>query len=480
MRIDISVHISDARQWLLGLKSALAVDGHTVRFRIFGEERGRDSATATLKLLELAALGRGKGHWARGNLDHIVPLARDDNADLVISLSGGADAGPRNARILLDGKEGISGAIPELLARRVPFVEIRLADGGHLASGLPAIESPDIMLQALDGFYTRVITLLRMAVRALESRHVPGMATPETSPNDRNPHRFGFSSLGSRLWRRLMRQHQIDDHWKIGIRPRRNTLPIDGDNLIEEFRWIPDDGQRYYADPILFTHETTDFLFMEEFPLATRRGIIAVAELGPDGMPRATPRPVLESAGHLSYPFLFRHDGEIWMMPENAAENRLPLFRARRFPDDWVHERDLLTGVGVHDATLVNHGGAFWLLANTEEDGGSSWDCLSVFRSTGPLGPFERVGAGPVVVDARYARSAGPVISVDGRLLRPVQSCLGHYGRFIRFLEIDSMTDGVFSQRECGRLLAPLSVRAAGVHTYSTSDTFEAIDAFGI
>jgi hypothetical protein len=119
-------------------------------------------------------------------------------------------------------------------------------------------------------------------------------------------------------------------------------------------------------------------------------------------------------------------------------------------------------------------------LANTEEDGGSSWDCLSAFVADTPLGPFERVGAGPLLVDARYARSAGPVIEVGGRLVRPVQSCLGHYGRFLRFLAIDEVSAAGIVQHETGRLLAPLGTKAAGVHTYGINDRFEVIDAFGL
>lgn len=480
VRIDISVEISDARQWLLRLKDALHADGHHVFFRISGAERGRDPATSTLKLLETTVFGRGKGLWPRGNLDNITPLAPDTKADLVVSLSSGASSEHRALAIFLDGCAGLGSAMPKLLEKRVPFVEMRASDGAILASGLPAIESPEVIVHALDEFYARIITLIRIGVSNLIARRQGlGIAHAPLEAGEQ-AHQFGFSSLGKRLLRRIKGLHRLNDHWRVGLRKRRASLPLTGDTIIEGFTWLRDDGQRYYADPILFREGGRDFLFVEELPYASRKGIISVAELDENGQPLAPPRPIIERPGHLSYPFVFRHDGAIWMTPENAAEKRLPLYWARRFPDQWEHVGDLITGMGLHDATLVDHQGAWWILANTEDDGGSSWDCLSLFRAETPIGPFARVGHLPVQIDARYARSAGPVIAVDGKLVRPVQSCLGHYGRFLRFLEIDQLGEHGFAQHERGRLLAPLGIKAAGVHTYSVSETLEAIDAFGL
>lgn len=480
MRIDISVHISDARQWLIALRQALESDGHTVFFRIFGAERGRDPATSTLKLIELTAFGSGKGLWPRGNLNHISPQAPDANADLLITLSPGGASEARAITLFLDGVEGIGSAMPELLKRRVPFIELRGSDGAVLASGLPAVESPDIIVQALDDFYTRAITMLRMGVRNAFARRAGAGMTFSPAQYRHEQHNFGFASLGQRLLNRVLGRHRIADHWRVGLRRRGSALSVDGDTIIEGFDWLPDDGQRYYADPILFEEGGRDFVFVEEFPYATRKGLISVVELDEAGRPLHPPRPIIERAGHLSYPHLFRHGGEIWMMPENSSEKRLPLYRARQFPHDWVHEGDLVTGVGLHDATLLEQAGRFILLANTDDDGGSSWDCLSLFAAPSPVEPFTRLGEGPLLVDARYARSAGPVIAHRGQFIRPVQSCLGHYGRFLRFLAIESLGPDGITQREIGRLLAPMGAQAAGVHTYSQSTRFEAIDAFGI
>lgn len=476
MRIDISVEISDARQWLLLLKSTLEQDGHQVFFRIWGDERRASASMSALKALEIAFFGAGRGLWKRGNLDRIAPLARDDKADLLIELSR-ETSDQHVLALFLDGKPGLREASSALLARHIPYVEIRSGTGALMASGLPAIESPEVIVHAMDGYYARLVTLIRQAVlrqsRAENAASV-GMRSSGAPPE---PVLFGLKTLGNRIKNRLTGNKGLDEHWRIGLRQRLSTLPLEGDSLVEGFHWLPDDGQRFYADPILFEHEERHFLFMEEYPFATRKGIISVTELGEDGHALYTPRKVLECEKHLSYPFMFRHGGKIYMMPENSQQRRLPLFRATNFPFEWTFERNLIDNIDLSDATLFERDGSFWLFGTTREQGASSWDCLSLFHSPSIFGPYTPLCDNPVVIDARYARPAGPILHLGDKLIRPVQNCLGGYGRFIRFLEVTSLGRNGLAQRECGRLLSPMGSEISGVHSYCVDNRFEAIDA---
>ena len=476
MRIDISVEISDARQWLLLLKSKLEADGHQVFFQIIGEEHGLDASMSLLKVFEIGFFGEGRGLWRRGNLNVIRPLAPDTHADLVISLSGGTNDKP-DLRLFLDGKAGIGHASEALLAKHIPYLDVRTADGTILAAGLPAIEMPEIIIHAMDGYYARVVTVIHQAVMRHQTGRTQNAVATGVGGVPTEPVLFALKTLSQRVLKRLAGNRSRGDHWRVGIRHRRPRPPIDGDMLMEGFTWLPDDGERFYADPILFEEDGRHFLFMEEYPYATRRGVISWTELGADGQALHPPRVAIESIGHMSYPFLFRQNGAIYMIPENASENRLPLYRATHFPDQWVFERNLLDLTDIHDATPTAHEGAIWLLGTTRAEGASSWDCLCVYRADTMLGPFVPVQHNPVLIDARYARPAGPSFLVDGVLIRPVQSCLGRYGRFLRFLAVEQLDDGGIIQRECGRLLPPRESGIQGLHTFCMDSRFEVIDA---
>ena len=121
-------------------------------------------------------------------------------------------------------------------------------------------------------------------------------------------------------------------------------------------RWKPG---HLYADPFLFEHEGRHHLFCEDMPPGASRAVISHTELHPDGAASGPPVPVLERPYHLSYPFVFAHEGEVFLIPETSAQRRVELYRAVDFPHEWRREQVLLDGLVASDATLLDHGDRF-------------------------------------------------------------------------------------------------------------------------
>lgn len=480
MDIVVSLNQTDCRRWLLALVQRLEAAGHGVSFRVRADDTAPDRVIDRLLGFEALAFGKGGNAWDA--LDPArLPKTPAGRSAIVLELSRDGVAVPDGERhadfhLVLDGSGGIGGVARILSSKRIPFVEIRDSKGDDVVAALPAVEQPDVLGRALEQFLIRIGTLIVMALDG--QARSPSLPVIHNAPSTTfDPYLYGVRAFCAKVANRLLGSRLRADHWRVGIRGIDGPQPVDGDTLIEGFKWLADDGQRYYADPILWSDGDRNWLFVEEFPYASERGIISFTELDSSGQPLFTPRPIIERSTHLSYPFLFEHEGRLYMMPENAAENHVPLYRAKRFPDLWEEVAPLLPGIGLHDATLFSHDGAWWLLGNEALHGGSSWDCLMIFRGETPLGPFSPHPANPVLVDARIARPGGPVLAINGRLVRPVQSCLGGYGRFTRFVEIEALSMTEFRQRERGRMLAPLHGPIAGVHTYSRSSRFEAVDA---
>ena len=244
------------------------------------------------------------------------------------------------------------------------------------------------------------------------------------------------------------------------------------------WRWLQDDGRRYFADPFLFRENGTTHVFCEEFPYATAKGVISVFTLDAAGRPSA-PRVVLEQPYHLSYPQVFRHDGKIWMMPESSANRTLELYVAEAFPDRWKLHSVLLDDLSVSDATAFEHDGRWWLTATTNEPDTSTWDCLSLFSSPSPVGPWNRSGDLPILVDASAARPAGQIVRLGSALWRPAQDCTRGYGSGLALCRIDELRDGVLRQSVVRRLGPPAGAPDQGVHTLNSDGQFEVIDAVG-
>lgn len=455
----------DARRWIAFFREALVARGHCVTHEIIGNPGGNDLMLALCARGQSAILGRRPNYWA---LDSSMPAKASPAPSDALRLAISAGMPQPDFTLWLGGKEGTGPLGRALMAGQAPFAEWRDRHGKRACGGLPAIEFPERVSSSLRDFALRLATLAHLAI------HAPGRSEGTSRPlkPSTSPLLALASGIALKVIVRAARSRLKNDHWRVAIRPVRpgDAPPSD----LAGFRWLEDDGARYYADPILWEEQGRAFLFVEEFPYATERGLISVTELAPDGRALDVPRPIIERRTHLSYPFLFRHEGAIYMMPENAAEGHLPLYRARQFPDIWEECQPLVPDRGLHDATLLAHQGQWWLLANEECDGGSSWDCLSLFRGNSPLGPFLPVTHNPALVDARLARSAGPVLQLGGHLVRPIQNCVGGYGRSLVFAEIEQLDDTDFRQQEISELKPPAG--AAGLHTYSRSGRFEAID----
>jgi hypothetical protein len=199
-------------------------------------------------------------------------------------------------------------------------------------------------------------------------------------------------------------------------------------------------------------------------------------ELSPNG-PLGTPVPVLEQDCHLSYPFLFEEGGVLHMVPETSGRRTVELWRCVAFPGRWEQVATLIEGVDLGDATMVKRSDGWYLFGAVRERWCSSWDALEVWHAPDLIGPWRRIGAGPVMVDVHTARPAGRVLDIGGRLLRPFQSSSGGYGAAMGFAQIDRLDASGYGETVKIRLnpAAPLK----GLHTYNRCPGFEAIDVFG-
>ncbi len=203
---------------------------------------------------------------------------------------------------------------------------------------------------------------------------------------------------------------------------------------------------RYWADPFIVEHENQCHIFIEEKIYATGRGQIACLTLDTSGNLRSH-QVVLERPYHLSYPFIFEHRGETYMLPETAQNRTLEVYRCVRFPDQWELATTLMTGIYAVDATLFEYQNKWWLFANVKENNGSSLDSLHLFFSDDPLSnhwtPHAR---NPIVRNIRSARPAGRIFMQNRKLIRPSQDNSRRYGYAIKFNHIVKLNETEYEE----------------------------------
>ena len=205
------------------------------------------------------------------------------------------------------------------------------------------------------------------------------------------------------------------------------------------------------------------------------KALLSVVELGTQG-PIGAPRPIIERPYHLSYPFVFERDGQVWMLPEASAARRLDLLRATAFPFEWEHAATLIEGPELSDATLVEHGDKLWLFGSQGGEGASSWDNLHLWSAQHLTGDWHPHDRNPVLIDASSARPAGAMYRLGGQLWRPAQDCTRGYGSGLTIARVAKLDDEAFEQEEIASVGPSPAWPGIGLHTLNTAGEFEVVD----
>jgi hypothetical protein len=237
-------------------------------------------------------------------------------------------------------------------------------------------------------------------------------------------------------------------------------------------RWKPN---HFYADPFLLERGGRHHLFCEEIAAGSIRGVISHVELVPGGV-AGSPVEVLSAPHHLSYPFVFEHDGDVFMVPETAAALRVELYRAVQFPTEWELDSVLLEGVRAADGTLFFEEDRWWMYVTIGGLGTTLTDELHLYSADSLRGPWAPHPQNPLVSDVRSARPAGGVLREGGKLIRPAQDCSRRYGWALTFRQVTTLTPSSYEERQLARLEPRQITEARAVHHYSRDSRYEAID----
>jgi hypothetical protein len=274
---------------------------------------------------------------------------------------------------------------------------------------------------------------------------------------------------------RRVRRFRAQEVWFIAARSRSSSLVLE-DGSPMGFAPIELSSRAPVADPFVLERDGDTFLFFEEVDEATRKGHISYVRLDADARPIGAPATALTAPYHLSYPFVFAHEGEIFMIPESSSNRTVELYRASPFPDMWVLEQVLLEGLQAVDTTLHVDGGRLWLFVGIAEEGAAHTDELHLFSSSALHGPWVPHVANPVVSDVRSARPAGRLFQHGGGLIRPSQDSSHRYGCALVFNRIDVLTDESYRESPVARIEPTWHPDLVGTHTYNVGEHVEVID----
>ncbi|THF94174.1 glucosamine inositolphosphorylceramide transferase 1 isoform X1 [Camellia sinensis] len=206
----------------------------------------------------------------------------------------------------------------------------------------------------------------------------------------------------------------------------------------------------FVADPFLYAQGDALYLFFETKNSITMQGDIGVARSIDNGATWQQLGIALDEDWHLSYPYVFDYNGQVYMMPEGSATGDLRLYRAVNFPLKWTLEKIIMKKPLV-DAFIINRDGKFWLFGSDHSGIGTKKNGqLEIWYSSSPFGPWKAHKNNPIYNTDKSmgARNGGRPFVHNGNLYRIGQDCGETYGKRVRLFKVEILTKDKFREVE--------------------------------
>jgi len=234
------------------------------------------------------------------------------------------------------------------------------------------------------------------------------------------------------------------DLWTVGLVPL-SIEQITAQRLVEvrdRILWMPDPGPwRYCADPFAMQDGHRLQVFVEAYDYRTKHGVIEHHEIDLQQQRWSRIGTALAEPFHLSYPFVFRHQGRNWMIPESAKAGEIALYSAGPTLLDWQRECALLSGVPGVDATVIQHDGRWWMFYAIYGKESRDRRELHMAWADDLHGPWQTCSNNPIHTGLGNSRPAGtPWVAEDGSIRLPVQDCRGGYGVATSWLRLTDLS----------------------------------------
>lgn len=264
------------------------------------------------------------------------------------------------------------------------------------------------------------------------------------------------------------------EEWTVAYRKKNeDRLLIDKYGCSMPFMIIKNTWRYWAADPFIFEYNNKTYLFAELYDRICRRGKIGYCEIS-EGSYTAW-RIVLNMPWHLSYPYIFKYDNDIYMIPESYAGNEIAVYKAITFPDTWKRVYIICKNCVAVDSTLYMTKDRTWMTTLQFDDNEPKL-LLYSFEQDGSI-----KNTYVICKNNNDIRPAGKFFEHDNKIIRPAQDCSESYGYAINFYHVTKLNDSDYEEKLICKVLPEIiqsdfHTVPKGIHTYNMSSNYEVID----
>ncbi len=237
---------------------------------------------------------------------------------------------------------------------------------------------------------------------------------------------------------------------------------------------------RYFADPFVVDFKEKNYIFVEDYSYKDKKGSISVIEIDKNDNQKIFEK-IIEEPFHMSFPFVFQHNGIFYMVPETSGSDSLKLYKCLNFPDKWIFCYDLISNIRCVDNIIFKKEKLYYLL-NTKSYYNDFSSQLNVYYSDSPISKnWVKHKLNPIYFTSKKGRNGGFIFQ-NNNLVRVAQNNkINHlgdnqYGREISLNNITDISPDLFKEEFIKKIKPTVKENILGIHHMSGIKDFTVFD----
>ena len=244
------------------------------------------------------------------------------------------------------------------------------------------------------------------------------------------------------------------------------------------YRDVPNPKNSYLADPFVITHGKRTVIFVEQFIIGEKKGVIAAVDV-------SSPKelflgPVLIEPFHLSFPFVFEVESNLYMIPETAEIKEIRLYKCCEFPGKWQYHKTLIKEIDAADTMVFNDSGMWFMLPNVCSANQGDHDSELHIFYTPDMFKYDWIpinSGNPVIFDSQKARNGG-FFYFDSTLYRVNQIHSGStYGKSFAINRVEKLTPDGYKEVQIQTVGPYFKKNGLNTHHYNSNLEVSVIDS---
>lgn len=214
---------------------------------------------------------------------------------------------------------------------------------------------------------------------------------------------------------------------------------------------IKNPSNAFLADPFTFQHKKKNYIILEEFNLKNQKGVISLYEISGKKYKRIGI--ILNENFHLSYPYLFKFNKKLYLIPESSEKKEIRIYQCVKFPFEWKLKKVLFKNLNAVDPMIFKNKGIWWLFFNSKNNFENDYSKLNIyFNKENPLSSKWKKSGIKSLNDLKLGRNGG-ILNFKKNQYRITQNeSYFFYGKSLSINQILKLTTSEYKEKKVKKI----------------------------